>query len=93
MIWTVALDKSFEELKASLSQATLLADPDSTSTLALVTDASNTAMGAVLQQRSRTYVSRSPYSPENGARRNKNTARTTGMLAIYETVRHIRHML
>jgi hypothetical protein len=48
--WTAALDKAFEECKASLSQAALLAHPDSTATLALVTDASTTAMGAVLQQ-------------------------------------------
>jgi hypothetical protein len=48
---TTALDKTFEECKASLSQATLLAHPGSSSTLALVTDASTTAMGAVLQQR------------------------------------------
>ena len=49
--WTTALDKAFEECKASLSQATLLAHPDTTSALALVADDSTVAMDAVLQQR------------------------------------------
>jgi hypothetical protein len=48
--WSAGLDKAFEECKASLSQAALLAHPDPTATLALVTDASTNAMGAILQQ-------------------------------------------
>jgi len=40
---------AFNECKASLSQATLLAHPHPSSPLALVTDASNKDMGAVLQ--------------------------------------------
>jgi hypothetical protein len=43
--------KAFEECKASLSRATLLVHPDPSAPLALVTDASTTAMCAVLQQR------------------------------------------
>jgi cleavage and polyadenylation specificity factor subunit 1 len=45
--WTPELLKAFKECKVSLSRATLLAHPDP---LALVTDASTSAMGAVLQQ-------------------------------------------
>jgi cleavage and polyadenylation specificity factor subunit 1 len=48
--WTPEL-KAFEECMASLSCATLLAHPDPSAPLALVTDASTPAMGAVLQQR------------------------------------------
>jgi hypothetical protein len=48
IIWTPELLKAFEECKASLSCATLLAHPDPSAPLALVTDASTTAMGAVL---------------------------------------------
>ena len=48
--WTDALVAAFNECKASLSRAALLAHPDPTAPLALVTDASTTAMGAVLQQ-------------------------------------------
>jgi hypothetical protein len=49
--WTPELLKAFEECKASLLSANLLAHPDPSAPLALVTDASTSAMGAVLQQR------------------------------------------
>jgi cleavage and polyadenylation specificity factor subunit 1 len=49
--WTPELHKALEECKAILSRATLLAHPELTVQLALVTDASTSAMGAVLQQR------------------------------------------
>jgi cleavage and polyadenylation specificity factor subunit 1 len=47
---TPELHKAFEACKASLSRATLLAHSEPTAQLALVTDASTCAMGAVLQQ-------------------------------------------
>jgi hypothetical protein len=47
--WTPEL-KTFDECKGSLSCATLLAHPDPSAQLALATDASTSAMGAVLQQ-------------------------------------------
>jgi hypothetical protein len=49
--WTPEFLKAFEECKASLSRATLLAHPDPSAQLALVTDASTSAVGAVLQKR------------------------------------------
>jgi cleavage and polyadenylation specificity factor subunit 1 len=49
--WTPELLKAFDECKASLSRNTLLAHPDPSAPLALVTVASKSAMGAVLQQR------------------------------------------
>jgi hypothetical protein len=49
--WTPELHKAFEECKASLSRATLLAHPDPAAPLGLVTDVSTSAIGAVLQQR------------------------------------------
>jgi hypothetical protein len=49
--WTLELHEAFEKCKANLSRATLLAHPDPTAPLALITDASTSAMGAVLQQR------------------------------------------
>jgi hypothetical protein len=48
---TPQLHKAFEECKASLSRATLLVHPEPTAQLALITDASTSAMGAVLRQR------------------------------------------
>jgi len=48
--WNDTIVAAFKNCKASLSQATLLAHPHPTAPLALVTDASATAMVAVLQQ-------------------------------------------
>ena len=42
--------QGFEECKASLSRATLLAHLDPSATLALFTDASDIAIGAALQR-------------------------------------------
>ena len=50
---TPALSQAFEECKASLSHAAMLAHPDGAAPIAFVTDASTTDMGAVLQQRAR----------------------------------------
>jgi hypothetical protein len=43
--------KVFEECKASLTYTTLLANPNPSAPLALITDACMSAMGDVLQQR------------------------------------------
>jgi hypothetical protein len=76
-----------------LSQATLLAHPDPTTPLALFTNASTTATGAILQQQVQdvwqplTFFFRklSPvqqkYSPYNRE-----------LLAIYDAMRYFRHM-
>jgi hypothetical protein len=42
--------QAFEDCKASLSHATLLPHPDTSTMLALFTDASDIALGAALQQ-------------------------------------------
>lgn len=49
--WTQEMDQAFEQSKESLSKATLLSHPDLTAELAVTTDASSMAIGAVIQQR------------------------------------------
>jgi len=49
--WTPTMFQAFEDCKASLYRATLLGHPDPSATLALFTDASDTSIGAALQQR------------------------------------------
>jgi cleavage and polyadenylation specificity factor subunit 1 len=49
--WTPTMVQAFEYCKSSLSRATLQAHPDPSPTLALFTDVSDLAIGAVLQQR------------------------------------------
>jgi hypothetical protein len=75
--WTPELLKNFEGCKASLSYATLLAQPDTTVPLALVTDASSSTVGAVLEQRVRNAWQPSPSSPRNLTRPSRSTAPTT----------------
>jgi hypothetical protein len=54
---------AFNECKASLSQAAFLAHPDPTAPLALVTDDSITAIGAVLQQKVQDVWQSLAFSP------------------------------
>ncbi|KMQ87563.1 gag-pol polyprotein [Lasius niger] len=49
--WTTNLEQAFNSCKDSLARAALLAHPDPTAELAVTTDASDTAIGAVIQQR------------------------------------------
>ena len=92
--WTPALHTAFDECKASLSQAALLAHPDSTAPLALVTDASSSAMGAVLQQRIQdVWQPLAFFSRKLSPAQQKYSAYDRELLAIYEAVRHFRHML
>ena len=49
--WTQELNKAFEEAKNALSQATLLHHPVPGAPIALTTDASDIAIGAVLEQK------------------------------------------
>ena len=51
LVWTPDMQKSFNATKESLAKATLLFHPRSDATLALTTDASNLAVGGVLEQR------------------------------------------
>lgn len=44
------MEQAFDNCKDSLARATLLVHPDLSADLALTTDASDTAIGAVLQQ-------------------------------------------
>jgi cleavage and polyadenylation specificity factor subunit 1 len=72
----------------------MLAHPDSTATLALVTDASTTAMGAVLQQRVlNSWQHLAFFSRKLSPAQQKYSAYDRELLAIYEALKHFRHML
>ena len=91
--WTPELHKAFEECKASLSRATLLAHPDPSAPLALVTDASTSAMGAMLQQHVKNaWQLLGFFSWKLNSVQKKYSAYNRELLAIYEAVKHFRHM-
>jgi cleavage and polyadenylation specificity factor subunit 1 len=92
--WTPELHKAFEECKASLSRATLLAHPEPSAQLAVVTDASTTTMGAVLQQRiNNAWQPLAFFSKKMNPTQQKYSAYDRELLAVYEAVKHFRHML
>ncbi|CAK1578763.1 unnamed protein product [Parnassius mnemosyne] len=85
---------AFENCKRSLCTAALLAHPDSDARLALVTDASDTAIGAVLQQRKNNcWQPLGFFSRKLSPTQNKYSPYDRELLAIYEGIRYFRHML
>lgn len=86
--------KAFSETKESLSNAALLAHPDSQAKLALVTDASDTAMGAVLQQlHNDVWEPLAFFSRKLSPTQTKYSPYDRELLAIYEAIKYFRHMV
>lgn len=86
--------QAFNECKKSLCQATLLAHPDCHAKLGLACDASDTAIGATLQQY--TDASWQPlafFSRKLCPAQQKYSPYDRELLAIYEAVRYFRHMV
>ena len=91
MDWTPTMVHAFEECKASLSRATLLAHTVPSAMLVLFTDASNTAVGAALQQRVGDALRPLPfYSHKINPAQQKNSPY---LLAVFETIKYFRHMV
>lgn len=85
---------AFSQCKESLCQAALLAHPDSQARLAIVTDASDHAMGAVLQQQ--VNGQRQPlafFSRKLSPTQCKYSPYDRELLAIYEAIKYFRHMV
>lgn len=86
--------KAFSETKESLSSAALLAHPDCRAKLALVTDASDLALGAVLQQlKDDVWEPLAFYSHKLSPSQQKYSPYDRELLAIYEAIKYFRHML
>ncbi|KAG7307830.1 hypothetical protein JYU34_006426 [Plutella xylostella] len=91
---TPELLKSFEDCKASLSQAALLAHPDPSAELAIASDASDLAVGAVLQQKiDKTWQPLAFYSHKLTNTEKKYSAYDRELLAVYEAIKYFRHMV
>jgi hypothetical protein len=91
--WTPELFKALEECNASLSRASLLAHPDQSAPLTLVTYASTSAIGAVQQQGVKNAWQALVFSKNLNRAQQKYSAYARELLAFYETVKHFRHML
>lgn len=85
---------AFEACKESLTQAALLAHPDCTAKLAVVTDASDKAIGAVLQQfKDDAWQPLAFFSRKLSPSQVKYSPYDRELLAIYEAIKYFRHML
>lgn len=92
--WTPVAEAAFEKTKADLTQATLLAYPKCDATLALVCDASDHAVGAVIQQKVG-----DAWEPLGFFSKKLSKGQTTWstfdreLVAIYLAIQHFQHML
>ena len=86
--------EAFNACKEGLCSAAMLAHPDCNARMALVTDASDTAMGAVLEQRSKNgWQPIAFFSRKFNVAQIKYSPYDRELLAIYEAIKHFRHML
>lgn len=86
--------KAFEQCKEALSSAALLAHPDCEAKLALVTDASDVALGAVLQQyKDDAWEPLAFFSRKLSPSQRKYSPYDRELLAIYEGIKYFRHMV
>lgn len=90
---TMSALKAFKDTKESLANAALLAHLDCRAKLALVTDASDTAMGATLQQLHEDVWQKSAiFSRKLNPCQMKHSPYDRELLVIYEAIKHFRHM-
>ena len=92
--WSNALQEAFVEAKERIAKAALLSFPAQDAQLQLLTDASDTAIGAALQQI--TNSGPAPiafYSRKLSPTEIRYSTFDRELLAIYSAVRHFRHFL
>lgn len=91
--WTAQAEETFQESKKRLTETTLLVHPKENAKLFLNTDASNTAMGAVLEQCQE--GGRKPlgfYSKKLSDTQQRYSTYDRELLAIYSALKFFRHM-
>lgn len=87
--WSSELIEVFIKCKDSLASATLLVHPQPSAHLGLFTDASNQSIGSCLQQ----CVDGAFFSEKLTPKQSVWPAYQRELLAIYESVKHFRHIL
>lgn len=92
--WTPSLEEAFNACKTSIANAVLLAHPDPTAPLAVVTDASEFSIGSVIQQKVQGHWQPLGFfSRKLTPAQIKYSAYDRELLAIYESVKYFRYML
>lgn len=94
MEWTSECLSAFERCKDSLAQAALLAHPDASAPLAIITDASDFTVGAALQQHSETgWQPLAFFTRKLKPAQRKYSPYDRELLAIYQAIKYFRHMV
>ena len=94
LVWNDTMAQAFDNIKEALAKATLLVHPRHDAPISLTTDASDRAVGAVLQQwtdeswEPLAFFSKKLRPPEQ-----KYSAFDRELLALYLGIRHFRHFL
>ncbi|CAL1683860.1 unnamed protein product [Lasius platythorax] len=92
--WTTTEEEAFRESKERLAKATLLAHPLENAKLIVKTDASNIAMGAVLEQyQSGDWKPLGFYSKKLSETQQRYSTYDRELLAIYAALKFFRHMV
>lgn len=94
LTWTPELQENFQKCRDSIARSTLLVHPELDAPLALVTDASSSALGAVLQQLvDNEWQPLAFFSKKLNKSQVKYSAYDRELLAIYESIKHFRFMV
>ena len=94
LVWTKDCQKSFEAIKEALATATMLRHPDSNAALAITADASDDAIGAVLEQRGPSgWEPLAFYSAKLQPSERKWPPFDRELHAAHKAIRHFRHMV
>ena len=92
--WTEETTVAFDKIKDALAQATLLNHPIPEAPTCIVSDASDTAVGAVLQQEvNGTWHPISYFSRKLKAAESRYSTFDRELLAVYLAIRHFRHFV
>jgi hypothetical protein len=92
--WTNECQLAFTKLKTELGNLTLLSHPMNDSQFSITTDASNIAVGAVLQQRNNDcWEPLGFFSKKLTAAETKYSAFDRELLAIYLAIKHFRYFV
>ena len=92
--WTKEMQQSFDAIKQALSNAAMLSHPDSTLPLAITSDASDVAIGAVLEQRGpKGWEPLAFFSKKLSDSQQKWPPYDRELHAAHKAVRHFKHMV
>ena len=94
LVWTNQAEECFQIVKSKFSKNVLLTHFDSTAKISLSVDASNFAMGAVLQQHiGKTCKPLAFFSKKLSDPQKKYSTFDRELLAIYSAIKHFKHFL